>query len=104
MAYDSRWLEAFREHAERIGTAVGGAVLRIEHTESTPVLRLGTKAIVDILLVVRNSVDQASYLLALEAAEYVCPRRNRTFRPAERYVHLHVFSEEIARYLDFRDH
>ena len=87
--------------------------MQIEHIGSTSVPGLGAKAIVDILLVVKNSADEASYLPAMEAAGYVLRVRepefdeHRMFRTPERDVHVHVFSEgskEIGRYLDFRDH
>jgi len=113
VAYDPRWSAKFQEHAGKIRAAVGEAALQIEHIGSTSVPGLGAKAIVDILLVVKNSADEASYLPAMEAAGYVLRVRepefdeHRMFRTPERDVHVHVFSEgskEIGRYLDFRDH
>jgi len=110
--YDPQWLDKFQEHSAKICQAVGAAALRVEHIGSTSVPELGAKPIVDILLVVRNSADEASYLPALEAAGYVLRVRepefeeHRMFRTPELDVHVHVFSEgskEIGRYLDFRN-
>lgn len=111
--HDPRWAQKFREHEETIRRTVGKGALRIEHIGSTSVPGLGAKPIVDILLVVNNSTEEASYLPALEAAGYALRVRepefqeHRMFRTPERDVHIHVFSEgakEIARYLDFREH
>jgi GrpB-like predicted nucleotidyltransferase (UPF0157 family) len=113
VAYDPRWVGKFQEHARRIRAAVEDRALGVEHIGSTSVPGLGAKAIVDVLLVVRNSADEVAYLPAMEAAGYVLRVRepefeeHRMFRTPERDVHVHVFSEgskEIARYLDFRDH
>jgi GrpB-like predicted nucleotidyltransferase (UPF0157 family) len=87
--------------------------LQIEHIGSTSVPGLGAKPIIDVLLVVKDASDEATYLPALEAAGYVLRVRepdfdeHRMFRTPEKHVHVHVFSEgskEIARHLDFRDH
>jgi len=111
--HDPGWSKKFREHAERMHGALGKAALRIEHIGSTSVPGLAAKPVVDILLVVNNSADEASYLPATEAAGYVLRVRepefqeHRMFRSPERDVHVHVFSEgakEAARYLVFRDH
>jgi GrpB-like predicted nucleotidyltransferase (UPF0157 family) len=74
---------------------------------------LAAKPIVDILLVVEDSADEASYVPALEGAGYVLRVRepdfyeHRMFRTPAKDVHLHVFSAgspEIERYLLLRDH
>ena len=85
---------------------------RREHIGSTFVPGLAAKPIIDVLLVVANSGDEASYLSALESAGDTLRARepalhdHRMLRTATRDVHLHVLSFgclEINRYLAFRD-
>ena len=110
--YDPAWPERFRREAARIHEALSGHELRIEHIGSTSVPGLVAKPIVDILLVVDDPDDEASYLPALEAAGYELRvrepdfDRHRMLRTPEMDVHVHVFppeSPEIDRYLLFRD-
>ena len=110
--YDPAWPERYRHEEERILAALGEAALSVEHIGSTSVPGLAAKSIVDILLVVENSADEASYLPALEEAGYVlCVREpdfdeHRMFRTPQKDVHLHVFSrgsKAIERYLLLRD-
>lgn len=112
VAYDPRWPETFRTHAQLIATVLGEAALQIEHIGSTAVPGLGAKAIIDILLVVANSAEEPSYLPAMLAAGYELRVRepdfheHRMLRTPARDVHIHVFSSgapEIERYLVFRD-
>jgi GrpB-like predicted nucleotidyltransferase (UPF0157 family) len=110
--YDPGWPERYRQHAAIIAEALGEAAIRIEHIGSTAVPGLAAKPIVDILLVVHDSADEASYLPRLEQAGYVLRVRepefydHRMLRTPERDVHIHVFSPgspEIERYLRFRN-
>ncbi len=112
MDYDPAWAERFRQEETKIRAALGEAALAIEHIGSTSVPRLAAKPIVDILLVVEDSGDEASYVPALESAGYVLRVRepdfdeHRMFRTPEKDVHLHVFSAgspEIERYLLLRE-
>ena len=112
MDYDPAWAERFRREAAKIRAALGEAALAIEHIGSTSVPRLAAKPIVDILVVVEDSGDEASYVPALESAGYVLRVRepdfdeHRMFRTPEKDVHLHVFSAgspEIERYLLLRE-
>ena len=111
--YDPAWPGRFRREAAKIRAALGKAALAIEHIGSTSVPGLSAKPIVDILLVVEDSSNEASYVPALEGAGYVLRVRERDFhehrmlRTAARDVHVHVFSPgspEIDRYLLLRDH
>ena len=111
--YDPAWPERFRHEEERIRSSLGEAALSVEHIGSTSVPGLAAKPIVDILLVVEDSADEASYVPALEEAGYVLRVRepdfdeHRMFRTPEKDVHVHVFSpgsEEIERYLLLREH
>jgi GrpB-like predicted nucleotidyltransferase (UPF0157 family) len=110
--YDPAWQGRFRLEEARIRAALGEAALSVEHIGSTSVPGLAAKPIVDILLVVEDSADEASYLPALEEAGYVLRVRepdfdeHRMFRTPEKDVHVHVFSpgsKEIERYLLLRE-
>jgi GrpB-like predicted nucleotidyltransferase (UPF0157 family) len=110
--YDPAWPGRFRREEAKIRAALGEAALSVEHIGSTSVPGLAAKPIVDILLVVEDSGEEASYLPALEEAGYVLRVRepdfyeHRMFRTPEKDVHLHVFSAgspEIERYLLLRD-
>jgi len=111
--YDPMWRAQFEMHAGIIAGALGEAVLQVEHIGSTSVPGLAAKPIVDILVVVRNSADESSYLPRLTSAGYLLRVRepdwneHRMFRTPERDVHVHVYSEgcgEIDRNLAFRNH
>ncbi|MBA2533493.1 MAG: GrpB family protein, partial [Rubrobacter sp.] len=69
--YDPAWPERFRREEAKLRAALGGAALSVEHIGSTSVPGLAAKPIVDILLVVEDSGDEASYLPALEESGYV---------------------------------
>jgi GrpB-like predicted nucleotidyltransferase (UPF0157 family) len=110
--YDPAWPGRFRREEAKIRAALGEAALSVEHIGSTSVPGLAAKPIVDILLVVEDPGEEASYLPALEEAGYVLRVRepdfheHRMFRTPEKDVHLHVYSAgspEIERYLLLRD-
>lgn len=110
--YDPTWPELYAREAERIRAALGDRVLLLEHVGSTSVPGLAAKPRIDILLVVADSADEASYVPALEAAGYVLRIRepdwyeHRVFKGPDTDVNLHVFSPgcvEIERMLGFRD-
>jgi GrpB-like predicted nucleotidyltransferase (UPF0157 family) len=109
---DPAWRSRYGSERERIRVALGAAALRIEHIGSTSVPGLAAKPIIDILLVVGDSSDEAAYVPALEDAGYELHVRepqwheHRMLRTPERDVHVHVFSagsSEIDRHLAFRD-
>ncbi len=110
--YDPAWPERFRQEEARIRSSLGEVALSVEHIGSTSVAGLAAKPIVDILLVVEDSADEASYVPALEEAGYVLRVRepdfdeHRMFRTPQKDVHVHVFSpgsKEIERYLLLRE-
>jgi GrpB-like predicted nucleotidyltransferase (UPF0157 family) len=110
--YDSAWPELFAREARCIGSALGEKALEIEHVGSTAVPGLAAKPVIDILLVVADSADEATYAPALGAVGYVLRIRepdwykHRVFKRRDANVNLHVFSErcpEIERMLLFRD-
>jgi GrpB-like predicted nucleotidyltransferase (UPF0157 family) len=95
--YDPDWPRRFELEANKIRSALGGGVLRLEHAGST---------------LVADSARETEYVPALEGAGYLLRIRepdrheHRMFRGPETEVNLHVFSEgctEVDRMLDFRD-
>jgi GrpB-like predicted nucleotidyltransferase (UPF0157 family) len=110
--YDPKWPQIFGHESERIQAALGALAVRIEHVGSTSVPGLVAKPIVDVLLVVADSADEAGYVPALEAAGYRLRIRepewfeHRMFKGPGADINLHVFSvgaTEIDRMLRFRD-
>jgi GrpB-like predicted nucleotidyltransferase (UPF0157 family) len=109
--YDPAWPERFAREAAVIRETLGDRELRVEHIGSTSVPGLAAKPVVDILLVLDDPADEASYVPALEVAGYELRVRepdfyqHRMLRAPRRDVHVHVFppdSPEIGRYLLFR--
>jgi GrpB-like predicted nucleotidyltransferase (UPF0157 family) len=110
--YDPEWPRLFGREARRIHGVFGTRVLMLEHTGSTSVPGLAAKPIIDMLLVVEDSADEAAYVPALEGAGYVLRIRepdwneHRCFKGPDTNVNLHVLSRdcpEIDRVLMFRD-
>ncbi|MCG1011072.1 MAG: GrpB family protein [Tepidanaerobacteraceae bacterium] len=110
--YDPSWPELFEREAKRIREVLGSKALQIEHVGSTSVPGLCAKPIIDILLVVKDSADELSYVSALEAAGYRLRIRepewfeHRMFKGPDTDINLHVFSEgasEIEKMFRFRD-
>jgi len=98
--------------AERVRQVLGERALRIEHAGSTSVPELAAKAIIDMVLVVVDSSDEAGYVPDMERAGYVLRIRepdwfqHRLFKGPDTDINLHLFSEgcaEIERMLLFRD-
>jgi GrpB-like predicted nucleotidyltransferase (UPF0157 family) len=111
--YDPAWPEHYEREVERIRSALGDRVVRVEHVGSTSVLGLAAKPIIDVALEVADSRDEAAYVPALEAAGYVLRIRepdwyeHRLFKREQPSVNLHTFSQgcaETDRMLLFRDH
>jgi GrpB-like predicted nucleotidyltransferase (UPF0157 family) len=110
--YDPEWPRRFAGEEARLRAALGARALLVEHAGSTSVPGLTAKPILDIVLVVADSSDEASYVPMLEALGYVLRIRepelyqHRMLRGADPAVNLHVFSEgseEVERMLGFRD-
>ena len=110
--YDPAWPVRYEGYARTITTVLGRTLHRLEHIGSTAVPGLAAKPIVDILALVDDSANEASYLPQLEAAGYQLRVRepafeeHRMLRTTTRDMHLHVFSRgarEAARQLAFRD-
>ena len=111
--YDPAWPQLFAREEARIRAALGERARLVEHAGSTSVPGLAAKPIIDIVLAVPDSAEEAGYVPDLEAAGYVLRIRepdwheHRMFiRRAKIEVQVHVFttgSPEIDRMLAFRD-
>lgn len=111
--YDPEWPRLFEREARRVRDLLGDRVVMLEHVGSTSVPGLAAKPIVDMLLVVPDSSDEAAYVPVLEAAGYVLRVRepnwyeHRLLKGPDTDINMHVFSPgcpEIDRVLNFRDH
>jgi len=110
--YDPAWPDLFAREATRMRAVLGTTAVLIEHVGSTSVPGLAAKPIIDIVLAVPDSADEAAYVPALEAAGYVLTARepgwfkHRLLKGPDTDINLHVFSageDEIDRMLLFRD-
>ena len=75
--YDPVWPTLFALEADRIRAALGARVLRLEHVGSTSVPGLAAKPIIDILLVVLDTRDEAAYVSDLEGDRLFYERTKR---------------------------
>ena len=109
---DPGWPDRFEREAAEIRRALGDRVMLLEHVGSTSVPWLPAKPIIDMVLAVADSADEASYLPALDAIGYELRIRepdwyeHRCLTGSDPAVNLHVFTAgatEIGRMLDFRN-
>lgn len=109
---DPSWPEQYSEQATVIRAAIGDRAVLVEHVGSTSVAGLPAKPLLDILLLVDDPTDEASYVSDLEEAGFLLHLRepgwheHRLLRRSEPAVNLHVFgvgSPEAERMLLFRD-
>ena len=111
--YDATWPAAFEREAARIRSVLGDRVPLLEHVGSTSVPGLAAKPVIDIVLVVADPADEASYVAPLETAGYRLRIREPEWHehrllngPDTDDINLHVFppaSPEIDRTLRFRE-
>jgi GrpB-like predicted nucleotidyltransferase (UPF0157 family) len=110
--YDPDWPAQFLLVASRVREALGVRVLLLQHVGSTSVPELSAKPIIDMVLAVSDSADEAAYVPPLEKRGFVLRIRepdwfeHRLLKSPEIDGNLHVFSagcEEIERMLAFRD-
>lgn len=112
--YDRNWPALFSWGAGKVRTALSEKALLIEHVGSTAVPGLTAKPMIDMVLAVSDSSDEASYVPLLEAQGFVLRAREPSWFQHRFCVlnqdnsawQLHVFSagcEEIDRMLAFRD-
>lgn len=109
--YDPEWPVLFGREEARIRSVLGSVAVVVEHVGSTSVPGLAAKPVVDVVLGVPDSADEAAYVPALEAVGYVLRVRevedgHRLFKGPDTEVNLHVYpvgAAEIDAYLVFRD-
>jgi len=110
--YDPRWPGQFERRAQQVRDALGETALRVEHVGSTSVPGLCAKPVIDMVLVVPDSADEAAYVPALEAAGFTLHIRepewfeHRLLKGEDPATNLHVFSAgegEVDRMVRFRD-
>jgi len=110
--YDPAWALLYEREAERVHATLGSRMRLLEHAGSTSVPGLAAKPIIDMVLAVADSADEAAYVPQLESAGYVLRIRepdwheHRLFKGPDTNINLHTFSEgssEISRMLAFRD-
>ncbi len=110
--YDPTWPLLFEREAARVRSILGDRVRLLEHVGSTSVPGLAAKPIIDIVLAVPDSSDEAAYVPPMEAAGYVLRIRepewfeHRLFKGPDTAVNVHVFTDgspEMGRMLAFRD-
>jgi GrpB-like predicted nucleotidyltransferase (UPF0157 family) len=110
--YDPAWPSLFTRLKQRIYAALEDDVLLLEHVGSTSVPGLSAKPIIDMVLAVADSSDEASYVERLEQRGFKLRVRepdwyeHRMFKSSDPKANLHVFSdgcEEIDQMLLFRD-
>ncbi|PAD66024.1 hypothetical protein CHH83_26165 [Bacillus sp. 7586-K] len=100
--YDPHWPVLFEREAKRIRSILGKKALQVEHVGSTSVPGLCAKPIIDMLLVVTDSGDEASYVPDLEEAGYTLRIRepewfeHRLFKGPDTDINLHVFSKDVS--------
>jgi GrpB-like predicted nucleotidyltransferase (UPF0157 family) len=111
--YDPEWPAWYDTLAGRVRAALGGRVVALHHAGSTSVPGLAAKPLIDMLLEVTDSADEAAYVPDLEAADFVLRIRepewfeHRLLKSATPAANLHVYTageEEVRRMLAFRDH
>ena len=110
--YDPAWPSQFTRLKQLIQEALKEDVLLLEHVGSTSVPGLPAKPIIDIVLAVADSSDEAAYVERLEQKGFKLRIRepdwyeHRLLKFSDPKANLHVFSEgceEIDRMLLFRD-
>lgn len=111
--YDSTWPAQYERWRGKINSALGDAVVLIEHVGSTSVPDLPAKPIIDIQVSVIDLENEAAYAPALEQLGVQLRSRDewhRSFRPfpgRPRDVHVHVCATGSAwerEHVLFRDY
>ncbi len=113
-SYDPGWPDAYSQLAAGVRRALGSRVVRLEHVGSTAVPGLAAKPIIDVVLEVSQSANEAAYVPDLERIGCVLRIREPEWfehrllrgRVGGLSVNLHVFSDgcaETERMVRFRD-
>ena len=96
--YDPTWPAQYAAEAAKIRSALGEAALVLEHIGSTSIPGVSAKPIIDILLAVADSSDEAAYVPALTAQGYHLHLRepdweqHRLMKGERPDLNLHVFT------------
>jgi len=110
--YNPDWPLLYAQLKNRINDALDNDMLLLEHVGSTSVPGLSAKPIIDMVLAVADSSNEAAYANPLQKSGFELRIRepnwyeHRLFRYSDTAANLHVFSdgcEEIERMLLFRD-
>ena len=110
--YDAAWAMRYATLEARILASLEDKARLVEHVGSTSIRGLAAKPVIDIVLAVPDTTDEASYIPPLEAEGFVLMLRepnwyqHRLLKPPAADVNLHVFSEgcvEIERMIVFRN-
>lgn len=110
--YDPAWPALFTQLKQQIQETLGDDIRLLEHVGSTSVPGLSAKPIIDLVLAVADSSDEAAYVKPLEEKGYTLRIRepdwyeHRLLKPPEVPANLHVFSAgcpEIEQMVLFRD-
>jgi GrpB-like predicted nucleotidyltransferase (UPF0157 family) len=115
VAYDDRWPQLYAEERDRIATAIGDAVVAIEHVGGTAVPGLPAKPVIDLMVGVPD-IERAGPAVAglinlgyeyVPELEIQLPDR-RYFRrgtPDSHHVHMVTMSSDYwDEHLLFRDY
>jgi GrpB-like predicted nucleotidyltransferase (UPF0157 family) len=111
------WPQRFLDTKARIEAALGSTAVAVHHSGSTSVPGLPAKDVIDVDLVVKDIMDEGSYVAPLEEAGFRFLLRepawlqHRFFvdeadRPGAYDINLHVFGPdcpEVERHRIFRD-
>jgi len=110
--YNPVWPLLFTRLEKHIREVLGDSIRLLEHVGSTSVPGLSAKPIIDMVLAVKDSRDEPSYVKPLEEKGYILRIRepdwyeHRLLKPPDVPGNLHVFSEgceQIEQMLLFRD-
>jgi GrpB-like predicted nucleotidyltransferase (UPF0157 family) len=112
--YDPDWTRAYAEERDRIGAAIGAAILAIEHVGGTAVPGLPAKPVIDLMVGVEDIERAGPAVAALINLGYEYVPEFESELPDRRYFrrgtpdthHVHmvaVSSDFFAEHLLFRD-
>jgi GrpB-like predicted nucleotidyltransferase (UPF0157 family) len=111
--YDPAWPQLYEAEGQRIRTALGDALVTVEHIGSTAVPALAAKPVIDILAGLRTLDLTRDEVGAMESLGYEylgelgIPGRLffRKGRPRSHHVHAVLFRSDLwERHLAFRDY
>ncbi|MBX3060270.1 MAG: GrpB family protein [Anaerolineae bacterium] len=110
--YDPGWPSVFAQLKKQLEELLDDKIQLLEHVGSTSVPGLSAKPIIDMVMAVADSRDEAAYVRPLAERGYTLRIRepewyeHRLLKPPDVQGNLHVFSAgcpEIERMVLFRD-